>query len=265
MRVAIRDDDTAFFTKPEDLKRAYDFIRPGDCISLSVVPFAVPVHRDDVFPYGKDLSYGCYDIANNQELLDYLRAEKAHGTYDFLLHGYSHEYHCNNGKWVAEMMWKSRQQLSEELPKGKKHLEQLLGCDISVFVAPNNSVNDKAISTIAKMGMHYSGIIGFNDRRVSIKYLVNFVKRWYFRFAKKVQYPGVLDYGTHKELSAYTLDSYDRLVYEYELCKQRNVPFVVYTHYWQLNEDTQAKQLLVKLFDYVVNDGAEIVSLSECF
>lgn len=265
MKVAIRDDDTAFFTHPEDLKRAYDFVRPGDCVSLSVVPFTVPIHRDDVTPYGKDLLYKCYALGDNKELVDYLRSETQNRTYDILLHGYSHEYQQSSGKWLAEMLWKSEQQLSAELPEGKKYLEQLLNCHISVFVAPNNAINQKAIASVEQMGMHYSGIIGFNDRAFNMKYLINLVKRWYFRLRYKVQYPGVLDYGKHKELSAYTLDSYERLVREYEICKKKDVPFVVYTHYWQLNQQSHSKQLLMKLYDYVVDDGAQIVPLSECF
>ena len=37
MKVAIRDDDTSYFTKPKDLQRAYDFLNEDDCVSLSVV------------------------------------------------------------------------------------------------------------------------------------------------------------------------------------------------------------------------------------
>ena len=58
MKVAIRDDDTSYFTKPKDLQRAYDFLNEDDCVSLSVVPYTVPVHRDDVFPYGKEIGMG---------------------------------------------------------------------------------------------------------------------------------------------------------------------------------------------------------------
>ena len=73
MKVAIRDDDTSYFTKPKDLQRAYDFLNEDDCVSLSVVPYTVPVHRDDVFPYGKEIGMGYYDIAENTELLEYLK------------------------------------------------------------------------------------------------------------------------------------------------------------------------------------------------
>ena len=39
MKVAIRDDDTSYFTKPKDLQKAYDFLNEDDCVSFSVVPY----------------------------------------------------------------------------------------------------------------------------------------------------------------------------------------------------------------------------------
>ena len=163
MKVAIRDDDTSYFTKPKDLQRAYDFLNEDDCVSLSVVPYTVPVHRDDVFPYGKEIGMGYYDIAENTELLEYLKEKYKQGKVDILLHGYSHEYQLSENKWLAEMKWKSSSQLKEEIPKGKKHLEKLLGMNISVFVAPNNSIDKKAISVLEDLQMNYSGIIGVRD------------------------------------------------------------------------------------------------------
>lgn len=68
-----------------------------------------------------------------------------------------------------------------------------------------------------------------------------------------------------KELNAYTIDNYERLIYEYHICKARKVPFVIYTHYWQLNTDEKAKKLIKQIYNYVIKDGAEIVPLSECF
>ena len=96
-------------------------------------------------------------------------------------------------------------------------------------------------------------------------YIYNFIIRWGFRIVKKVQYPGIMNYGKHKELNAYTIDNYERLIYEYHICKARKVPFVIYTHYWQLNTDEKAKKLIKQIYNYVIKDGAEIVPLSECF
>lgn len=136
---------------------------------------------------------------------------------------------------------------------------------ISVFVAPNNAIDRKAISVIENLGMNYSGIIQKNDRKIDVKYLINFIKRWSYRAVKKIPYPGLLNYGKHKELIAYTLDDYDRLLKEYHACKKRKQPFVVYTHYWQINQNPDIKSLLVRITDYVTNDGAELVSLSKCY
>lgn len=49
MKFAIRDDDTSFFTRPEELLSAYDFVAEGP-ISLSVVPRTVPHHEKGVPP-----------------------------------------------------------------------------------------------------------------------------------------------------------------------------------------------------------------------
>lgn len=264
MKFAIRDDDTSYFTKPDDLKNAYDFLKKG-CVSLFVVPFTVPVHKDDVFPYGVGIPYGFYDLADNHELVEYLRENSTAWNYDILLHGFSHEYKQVDSIWKAEMMWKTQGQLQEEITKGKHYLEKLFNRPVNVFVAPNNAINQNAISIIEELGMDYSGIIQKNDRRVDVRYLLNLAKRWGYRAAKQIPYPGLLDYGKHKELVAYTLDRYDRLVKEYQECKRRRQPFVVYTHYWQVNQDSKIKELLRKITDFVLNDGAEMVELSRCF
>ena len=113
--------------------------------------------------------------------------------------------------------------------------------------------------------MNYSGIIQKNDRKINTRYLINFIRRWGYRAILKIPYPGVLNYGKHKELIAFTLDNYDRLVKEYQACKKRGVPFVVYSHYWQINQNLDIKELLMRITDYVIKDGAELVPLSECF
>lgn len=264
MRFAIRDDDTSFFTKPEDLQQAYDFVDKGP-VSLSVVPNTVPVHRDDVFPYGEDLPFGTYPIRNNSELVSFLKNGCADGKYEILLHGFSHEYHKINGQWTAEMLWKDADRIADELARGKAELEALFSSDIKVFVAPNNKINAKGIAAVETLGMDYSGIIMKNDRAFSARYLLNFIRRWTVRAVDHVPIPGVLNYGKHKELVAYTLDSTERLRREYTLSKKFHAPFVVYTHYWQLNRDPNVKEMLENIYSYALHDGAKLVGLSECF
>lgn len=263
MKFAIRDDDTAYFTSPEELERAYDFISNGP-ISLSVVPMTVWKHKSDVFPYGQiDADKEYFDVLENRVLIEYLKQRC--DRYDVLLHGYTHEYKYMKQTWLAEVLWKDEELLFQEFEKGLKTLNSALNTNISVFVAPNNKMDRKGIRAIEKLGLNYSGIIQINDRDVSVRYLVNFIKRWWIRLFKKIPYPGILDYGKHKELVAYSLDSFDRLVFEYNECKRKKQPFVIYTHYWKVNESPEVKELLKKIYDYVIDDGAELVGVSDCF
>ena len=264
MKFAIRDDDTSFFTNPEELEQAYDFIKEG-CISLSIVPYTVPSHKSDVFTYGKDIKYDYYDIAENKELILYLQDKISKGRYSPLLHGYSHEYKLVKRKWVAEMLWKDQARLQDELEKGKKHLEKLLNCEIFSFAAPNNSIDSKAIKTIEKLNMNYSGTISLNkiERSIDIYYIKNYLHRFFYRCKYKQAYGGVYKYKGHNEEIAYDLLNYNRLIEEYNMCKEHNVPFVVFTHYWHLLCVPEQKDLLKRLYEYMKNDGAELVSVTK--
>lgn len=264
MKFAIRDDDTSFFTKPEELDQAYDFVNEG-CISLSIVPYTVPVHKNDVFPYGKNIKFDYYDIAENKELILYLKNKISLGRYCPLLHGYSHEYKLVKGEWLAEMIWKDQLRLQSELEEGKKHLEELFECEISSFAAPNNCIDGKAIKIIEKLNMNYSGTISLNkiERPLDIYYIKNYLHRLLYRCKYKQAYGGVYRYKGHNEEIAYDLLNYDRLVEEYNMCKEHNVPFVIFTHYWHLLCVPEQKELLKRIYKYLKNDGAELVSVAK--
>ena len=263
IKFAIRDDDISYFTTPQELEDVYSFIEEG-AISLSVVPFTVPYHGD-VSPYGAKLDYRCYAIGKNAELTKYLREKVKNGRFDILLHGYSHEYKKLNNVWIPEMLWKPEKQLEKELSVGKKYLENLFEHTIKIFVSPNNKIDRKGIKVINKLGLDLSGIIAHNDRPVEIKYLMNYVYRWMYRSIYGIQYGGLLDYRGHKELTAYSVDTFDRLRYEYEMCKENKNPFVIYTHYWNLLRNNDEMEKLRKIVLYVLNDGVELVPLSSLF
>ena len=260
MKFAIRDDDTSFFTKPEDLEAAYSFVSHGP-VSLSVVPYAVPHHEKGVRPYGEGIEYGYYPVGDNSALIRYLNER----DYDILLHGYSHEYRQIDGEWYPEMLWKDENRIREEMKQGKAYLEELFHRQIRVFVAPNNAVDPRTLRAAEALGLSYSGIIRHRDRDISPAYVRNYAARWWFRLRTGLKIPDVLDYGKHKELVAYPLDAFDTLVREYHISKERNAPFSVYTHYWELNRRPELKGLLEKLYRYVIDDGAELTALSACF
>ena len=265
MRFAIRDDDTSFFTKKDDLIKAYDFIEQG-CVSLSLVPSSVGMHKDCIFPYGySNRNKQQQNIEENKELIAWLFDQHKNGHIDILLHGYSHEYKRKKNKWCSEMIWKDKKILSKEIKEGKERIESLLECKITVFVAPNNHINSKGISIIENLKMNYSGTIGFFDRKLTVRYLVNFVKRWVYRLVNHYSSSMVFDYGKHKELQAYPVDNWKRLKDEFDLCKKSGNDFVVYTHYWKINNDNSTKELLKKIYNYAIENGAVLAPLSSLF
>lgn len=262
MKFAIRDDDISFFTVPSELEEVYNFVSTGK-ISLSIVPFTVAKHKEIIFPYGEDVPDGYYSIEKNQELLEYLNNNR--NRYDFLLHGYTHEYKKIEETWVPELVWKDKEELYRDLKHGKDVLESNLHTSIKVLVAPNNMISAQGIEVAEELGLDFSGIIQLHDRKMEARYIYNFLKRWGYRIVKGIPYGGVLKYKRHNELVAYSLDDYDRLLYEYNECKKIGTSFVVYTHYWDMLRDEKKHILLKSVYEYVINDGAELVPLSSCF
>lgn len=263
MIFAIRDDDTSYFTTPDELENAYDFIKDG-CISLSVVPFGVPVHIDHS-PFGSELPFQEYDIAKNEQLVEYLRAKVAENRYEIMLHGYSHEYKMVGSQWQAEMLWKTAQRLQEEIAYGKEYLQKLLNCTIRVFVAPSNQIDAKGIAVLENQSLDYSGIIEFGRRKSDLYSAYNLSRRLLYRVFTKVPYAGVMKYRKHNELTAFKVDNYADTIMRYEWCKRHGTPFVLYTHYWDLNGNPEKKQIVKAVYDYALMDGAKLVSMSSCF
>lgn len=264
MKVAIRDDDTCYFTEPEEIISAYDFIWGTGIVSLSVTPFAVPNHKNGKAPFGI-YPFGEYDIKNNRKLCGFLRESYSQKKIDVLLHGYSHEYKCLNGKWKSEMIWKDYELLNRQIREAKLRLEEVINGPVTVFVPPTNAIGKKGIAAIENYGLDLSGIIQINDRNIDVYYLKNFAKRWITRVIYGIPYGGLLIYKDHKELNAYTVDKYERLLKEYKYCKRKGFPFVFYTHYWALNSNERLKTDIKRFYEYIIEDGAEIVSLSSLF
>lgn len=265
MFFAIRDDDTCFFTKPDDLDKAYDFMDREGVVSLSTVPYTFPYHKDNN-PYGVEAESKYYDIAMNTDLIDYLKANIAEEKYEIMLHGYTHEYKKIGDKWYPEMLWKDKNQIRKELSDGKKHLEDVLQCKIKTFVAPNNIITAKGITALEELGLNLSGTIWKKpDRRIDRFYLHNYLHRACYSLSHGYPYSGVYLYSNHKELYAHKLRDYDyveKICYE---CWNKGYNFVLYTHYWELNNNPKQKELLQKIYNKALDIGFEMAPLSKCF
>ena len=267
---AIRDDDISFYTHPEELVTVYKNIWNIVPVSFSVIPFVAPFGQGHPhFRRDDSLNKSLKPLDENQELVRFLQNLLKENKIEVMLHGYSHEYKKIRGKWVAECIWKSGKQLREEIMKGKRYLENLLRTKIKVFVPPSNRINSKGIQVIEEDRMNLSGILGpWGDRPFSLAYLRAWIRRWSYWLQYKGPYPYILDLGRHKELVAYSLTpstDWRKLMKRLELCARIGAPFVVATHYWEVNEHLELKDKLYQLVKLAIDLGAKPVKVSVCY
>jgi hypothetical protein len=265
---AIRDDDTSFFTRPEELEVIYGPLWGQVPISLAVVPFTVAAHRIKVFstsaPEGQTFPFG-----ENSELVTYLKERVQRRQIEIMLHGFTHQYQKSKWHGVSEYTWKSEHQLYIETTTGKRYLEELLNTTIRVFVPPNNRIGKAGTKAVvmADLNICYGSGKGVNHPW-SWGYATADVRRWMFRILKGHRYPFPLDLGTHKESVSYELNSkkgtYEKLRDALEYCVRISAPFVLATHYWEFKDYPAMLTMLYKLVDHALKLGAKPATVSEC-
>jgi hypothetical protein len=261
VKLAIRDDDLNYFTKVEDILSVYKEIKSFP-ISFAVIPMVTDVSTKGA----------CLDtkgntvprrLLDNKEMVFWLKDRLREESIDVLIHGITHEYHSVDGKRLAEMEWRDEDCLSAELSFHVNEISESLGHKISVFVAPSNKISKYGIRSVYKAGLNYSGIIPASFRRdFTLKSIHNYCKRWYCRLVDKLPYPGVMDYGTHKEINACLMQGYDYLVHMYEYCNQNRQPMVINVHYWHLRDFEKERKELIRFVNYALDRGAQPVTVS---
>ena len=85
----IRDDDTCWFTRPEEIRACYEKIWDDMPVSLSVTPYRIP-GNDKNLPKHLFGSMEILPLHENTELLQFLRQEIEAGRIDISMHGYHH-------------------------------------------------------------------------------------------------------------------------------------------------------------------------------
>ena len=153
MYFCIRDDDTSFFTSPEDLERVYGEVSQWGPISLAVVPF----HRagtSGVVPEKFRGRWSVHPLHENRPLVDYLRMGIAQGRFEIMLHGYHHD------ELHDRLEFAGGHDLAQRVADGRQYLEDLLGATIRVFVPPYNSISRQGLRAIARAGLHLAGYEG---------------------------------------------------------------------------------------------------------
>lgn len=262
MKIVLRDDDTCYYTHPEELIAAFDDLY-NIPISLSVIPFATYKHAETnpFFPHKEAGKY--MDIAENVELVRFLQKKVIDNHFEIMLHGIHHEYRNNCGHdWKTEMQFYTTEELVRIFSMCKKHLETLFNQTIGTFIGPSNDISPNCAAALDYLGLNTNYTVSkkFN-RLIAYDNVSNYLRCNLYKLltAKRYRYP--LKYRNHMEIASVPFENYEQIIKIYNECRTIEVPLVMYTHYWSLNKSIAEKRELSRFVSYALSDGAEFVTM----
>ncbi len=253
MKVALRDDDTSYFTDPERLEAVYHDVWDRIPVCLAVVPNAAGF-RDRAIPQQFWNAGRTFPLDQNPALVDDLRAHVAAGRVTIAQHGYTHEDFPGGSEFQAAP------DVERRLEAGRLQLERLFGTPIRVFVPPHNALSKRGFAAVSAAGLNLLG--SFLSFRPSMRpwdrhTLANWLRVRQYRSstarttADRFVYPHVLRYRCHAELGCHSLipgTTLNELVSGFEEARRAGGDFCLATHYWEV--DATLKDILLRVLEY---------------
>ena len=269
MKLALRDDDTSYFTSPEALEQVYGDVWDRMPICLAVVPFAIGYEQRGI-PREHWHSGEMFALERNPALVGFLRDLIRSGRVTIALHGYTHQDYPNGYEFQAAP------DLSDRLRRGRAYLEGLLGCRISIFVPPHNALSKRGLNAVAAARLHILGsFLSFRPSRRSWEWrtAVNWWTVQCYRRAtgrtrrETFVYPHALRYASHAEFGCHGLvpgTGIEALRHGFEEARRCGGDFCLATHYWEV--DAAMKNVLLKFLDYAGRErDVRFVAAEELF
>jgi hypothetical protein len=253
MKFVLLDLDTSYFTRPEDLDRAYGPVWGKIPVHVGVVPF----HSGQgvYVPLDADPSR-LYAISENRNLVDYLCSRIAAGHVYIFLHGFDHAPRGGRPEYSSSA------KASERIEIGCVALERSFGRRVRAFLPPNGGLCPEAMATLRRRGMHVIGRFSFNpirmERDCRPENLWNWARRKYFlcRY-RNLTFPWLLRSGGMGELDCLWLmpgDTVDKLLGFAERIRLIRGTFCLATHYWELNQNLELREVLHGFIDRIKGD-----------
>ena len=268
VRFAIRDDDTSFFTRPEQLERVYGRYWGRIPISLAVVPVHAST-RSKAIPPGHWQGDREFPLGENTELLAFLRRKVSIGHVSILLHGYSHQNFPSGYEFEAAPA------LEHRLARARGYLEALFGRPIRTFVPPHNALSRRGLRAVDAAGLDVLGsFYSFRpDRKPwGLDTLRNYLlitdhrRRTGRSRRERLIYPWPLRYNRHAEFGCQPLvprTTLDELLTQFEEARRFGGDFCLATHYWEI--DSRLAQILDALIEHAERAGVRWVPADELF
>jgi hypothetical protein len=232
MHFCIRDDDTNFFTTPEDLENAYGRITDHGPVSLAAVPFCRAGNSGAVpEPYRGRGSV--HKLGENKDLVHYLRQGAESGRFEVMIHGYYHDVPDRHAEFA------SGRGLAEQLHKGRAYLEDLLGVPVRVFVPPHNAIGRAGLQAIAREKLNLGCVAGVRSgwRLYSAATWRIWSNLRHWQRSGGVGVPWILDLGDHCEIAGNAVTPVAPLemnLKAFDAARLVGGVFCAATHYWEL-------------------------------
>ncbi len=247
MKVAVRDDDTSYFTAPDALERVYRDVWDRVPVCLAVVPFAIG-YRQPGIPREYWSSSEPMPLDRNPALVSFLRELIAAGKATIALHGCTHQDFPSGAEFQAVPDPGAR------IERGRSYLESVLGCRVSTFVPPHNALSRQALAAVSTARLNLLGsFLSFRpslrpwDRRTGLNWwAVHRFRRATGRTRRdQFVYPFRLRYARHAEFGCHSLvpgTTLDTLRAHFDEARASGGDFCLATHYWEV--DVQLKWVM---------------------
>ena len=259
MKLAIRDDDTCYFTDPSELERVYHDVWDRVPICLAAVPFAIGYERAGI-PREHWHDGEAFALERNRALTGFLKTLIAGRRATIALHGYTHQDYPDGFEFQAAPDPERR------VADGLRYLRDTLGAaisqsmTISIFVPPHNAMSRRGLAAVGAAGLNILGsFLSFRPsmRRWDRRTLANWWRVRQFRRSTgrtksdRFVYPHVLRYVRHAEFGCHSLipgTTLDELTAGFDEARRAGGDFCLATHYWEV--DDAMKQVLLRFLDH---------------
>jgi predicted deacetylase len=269
MKVALRDDDTSYFTEPARLEAVYHDVWDRIPVGLAVIPQAAGF-VDKAIPEKYWDAGRSFALDENAALVASLRSLLNAGRVTISQHGYTHEDYPDGHEFQAAPDLESR------LARGQAYLERVLDTRIRVFVPPHNALSKRGLKAIDAAGLNLLGsFLSFRPsmRPWDLRTPANWWRIKQYRSgtsrtkADRLVYPHVLRYRNHAEFGCYGLipnTTFAELKKGFDEARAAGGNFCLATHYWEV--DAALKRVLVEFLDYAAGfDGVTFVPVEQLF
>ena len=253
MKLALRDDDTSYFTEPDRLEAVYHDVWDRLPVALAVVPHAAGF-RDKAIPEQYWQADRAFPLEENPPLVERLRRLVAEGRVTIAQHGFTHE------DFPGGYEFQAAPDIADRLRKGRSYLERVLDTRIRIFVPPHNALSKRGLAAVSEAGLNLLG--SFLSFRPSMRPWDSRTPANWWRIRRyrattgrdkgdRMIYPHVLRYSNHAEFGCHSLipgTTVDDLVSGFEEARQAGGHFCVATHYWEV--DATLKNVLLRFLDH---------------